>query len=71
MEGLSWSQLGQNVKLHMSNSILKYKEKSHIYFFKGLEYPTGKPGEKKRKTCIFKTDMELSNVTPLALALPE
>lgn len=27
--------------------------------------------EKKRKTCIFKTDMELSNVTPLALALPE
>lgn len=70
MEGLSWSQLEQNVKLHVSDSILKYKEKSHIYFFKGLEYPTRQTREKREKH-IFKTNMQLIDVNPLALGIPE
>lgn len=48
----SWSQLGQNVKFHVSDNILKYKEKSLIYFTEGLEYPTKQMRERKEK-CIY------------------
>lgn len=52
MEWLSWAQLGQNVKLHVSDNIVKCKEKSLMFtWVKDLNIPAGKleKEEKKKK----------------------
>lgn len=58
MEWLSWAQLGQNVKLHVSDNIVKCKEKSLTFtWVQDLNIPAGKLEKEEKKKKIKLMDL--------------